>query len=464
MPLSAVVSSSEQAEISKFADGEIQVKALTAQLADINQRLRSLQQDAPDLLEVEAGLNAQVDLARRKIAKLKTENNQRRVALYALKFERVQQTDGTYQYRLDSQTGEASWRVGKISREQITFVGGGRVVGTIPVGLPSFSIPHVHWDMLIVLLPGAMVMALIGFLEATSISRAISAMTRERINPSRELIGQGLANIVGSFFQSFVVSGSFSRTAVAARMGARTGIFALVSALAVALVLLFFTSYLYHLPLAVLAVIVMLAVFDLIKIRPLLMAWRVDRPSAVIGVITFVATLAMAPSIANGVLLGVALTVLQLLVRQMKPRAALLGLLPDGSMSDITTRAPAPISKHFVTVRYDGSLDFLNAAHFEEVILQALVAYPESRTILVIGSGINSLDASGEEKIREIAQSMKEANVTLAFSSLKQQVREKFDRAGLKDLLGEENLFMTRESAIKILQERFTVAVPVAQS
>ena len=241
-------------------------------------------------------------------------------------------------------------------------------------------------------------------------------------------------------------------------MGARTGIFALVSALAVALVLLFFTTYLYHLPLAVLAVIVMLAVFDLIKIRPLLMAWRVDRPSAVIGVLTFVATLAMAPSIANGVLIGVSLTVLLLLVRQMKPRAALLGLLPDGSMSDITTRAPAPISKYFVTVRYDGSLDFLNAAHFEEVILQALVAYPESRTILVIGSGINSLDASGEEKIREIAQSMKEANVTLAFSSLKQQVREKFDRAGLKDLLGEENLFMTRESAIKILQERFTVA------
>ncbi len=454
-PLSAVANPEARAEILAYSTTEQQVQTLTAQLSAVSQRLRELKQGAPNLLETEAGLHAQAELSRRKIALLKAANNQRRVALHALKFVRVKQQEGVFIYQLGTRADEASWRFGKIKGDQVTFMGGGRVVGSIPAGLPSFAVPHVHVDLLAALLPGALVMALIGFLEATSISKAISAMTRERINPSRELIGQGLANIVGSFFHSFVVSGSFSRSAVAARMGARTGLFAVISALAVALVLLFFTPYLYHLPLAVLGVIVMLAVFGLIKIQPLVMAWRVDRVGALIGVITFVATLAMAPALANGVLVGVVLTVLSLLVRQMKPHAVLLGRMADGSLSDMKAHGLPPISKHFATVRYDGSLDFLNAAHFEEAILQAHAEFPDAKTILVIGNGINSIDASGEEKIREIARYLRAVNVTLAFSSLNQPVREKFLRAELTRLLSEENLFKTRESAIEALEARY---------
>ena len=454
VPLAEVATPTARVEIGAYADAERQMQVLTAQLSDINKRLRELNQGGPELMEVEAGLHAQAELARRKIALLKNSNNQRRVELHALKFVRVEQSDGSAFYRVATRAGEASWRFGKIKDDQVTFTGGGRVVGSIPVGLPTFSVPKVHGDLLMALLPGALVMALIGFLEATSISKAISAMTRERINPSRELVGQGLANIVGSFFHSFVVSGSFSRSAVAARMGARTGLFAVVSAVAVALVLLFFTPYLYHLPLAVLAVIVMLSVFDLIKTRPLLVAWKVDRLGALTGVLTFVATLAMAPAIANGVLLGVALTILLLLVRQMKPRAVMLGQLPDGSLSDMKANELPPISNHFATVRYDGSLDFLNAAHFEEVILQAHAEFPDAKTILVIANGINTIDASGEEKIREIAQYLREVNVTLAFSSLKQPVRETFERAELPRLLGEENLFGSSEVALQALQAR----------
>lgn len=456
VPLSAVASPEARAEISIYADADQQVQTLTAELSGINQRLRGLKQDAPDTIEVAAGLRAQAEVARRKIALFKADNNLRRVVLHELKFARVEQPGGAAIYQVGSRAGEASWRLGQIKGDQVTFVGGGRVVGSIPAGLPTFAVPQVHSDLLMALLPGALVMALIGFLEATSISKAISAMTRERINPSRELVGQGLANIVGSFFQSFVVSGSFSRSAVAARMGARTGLFAVVSALAVVLVLLFFTPYLYHLPLAVLAVIVMLAVFDLIKTRPLLLAWKVDRLDALTGVLTFVATLAMAPAIANGVLLGVALTVMMQLVRQMKPRAVLLGRMADGSLSDMKAHALPPISSHFATLRYDGSLDFLNAAHFEEAILQAHAEFREVKAILVIGNGINSIDASGEEKVREIAQYMRKANVTLAFSSLKQPVREKFERAKLPRLLGEENIFRTRASAIQALEARFS--------
>ncbi|MCB1775758.1 MAG: sodium-independent anion transporter, partial [Gammaproteobacteria bacterium] len=175
------------------------------------------------------------------------------------------------------------WRVDGIAGNQVTLSAGGDVVGNIPQGLPSLQVPTLHWDLVWGLLPAAMVMALIGFMEATSISKAIATKTGDRVDTNRELIGQGLANIAGSFFNSYTVSGSFSRSAVAARMGATTGLFAIVSALAVVLVLLFFTSYLYHLPQAVLAVIVMMAVFSLIRVRPLVQAWKVDRIGALIG-------------------------------------------------------------------------------------------------------------------------------------------------------------------------------------
>ncbi len=456
IPLASVENSKVKTEMLAYADTEVQIQALIVHLSNLNQHLRGLQESAVRI-EIEAGLNAQVEVAQQKIVLLKSENNNRKIDLYAIRFTRVEQNDGHVIYHADyARQSEQRWHFGKIVGDHVVFTGGGRVVGNIPVGLPTFAVPHMHWDLFFMLLPGALVMALIGFLEATSISKAISAMTRERINPSRELIGQGLANIVGSFFHSFVVSGSFSRSAVAAKMGARTGIFAVVSALVVALVLMFFTSLLYHLPLAVLSVIVILSVFDLIMIRPLLVAWKVDRSGAVTGVITFAATLAMAPSIANGVLIGVAISVTLLLVRQMTPSVSILGMLPDGRLSDIRRHALQPLSQNFVTVRYDGSLDFLKAAHFEEVILRAHAEFPAAKTILVIGSGINYIDASGEEKIREIAEYMSNAKVNLAFCSLKQQVRIQFERAGLPQLLGEDNLFLSREVAFETLCRRAT--------
>lgn len=455
VPLSAVMNTQARSQIETYAQTDKQLQALTSQLSDTSRRLREFDANATDAMEMEAGLHAQAELARHKIAQLKTENNQRRVMLHTLQFVREKQANGESTFRIANEGEGARWRFGKVKDGKISFSGGGRVVGNIPVGLPSFTVPKVQGDLLLALLPGALVMALIGFLEATSISKAISAMTRERINPSRELVGQGLANIVGSFFQSFVVSGSFSRSAVAARTGARTGMFAVISALVVALVLLFFTSYLYHLPLAVLAVIVMLSVFDLIKIRPLLMAWKVDRMGAVTGVFTFIATLAMAPSIANGVLAGVILTIIVYLVRRMKPRAILLGQMPDGSLADMKAHGLPPVSPHFATLRYDGSLDFLNAAHFEDVILRAHADFPQAKTILVIGNGINTIDASGEEKIREMAKYMHDVGVKLAFSSLKQPVRERFDSAELQHLLGEANLFKSREQALQSLQNRY---------
>lgn len=201
------------------------------------------------------------------------------------------------------------------------------------------------------------------------------------------------------------------------------------------------------------------ALFYLIKSRPLLMAWKAERMGVITAVLTFVAILSMAPSIANGVLAGVALTIIIFLVRRMKPRAVLLGQMPDGSFADMKAHALPPVSPHFVIVRYGGSLDFLNAAHFEDVILRAHGDFTRAKTMLVTGNGINNIDALGEEKIREIAKYMHGAGVKRAFSNLKQAVREKFDSAGLQHLLGAENVFKSRDTAFQALHPRYAAGL-----
>lgn len=308
------------------------------------------------------------------------------------------------------------------------------------------------------LLPAAFVMALIGFMEATAVSKALAARSHERIDTNKELVGQGLANIVGAFFQSYAVSGSFSRSAVAARAGARTGLYAVVSALIVVVVLLFLTPHLYHLPQAVLATIVMMAVFGLIRVTPLIHAWKVQRSDAVAGGVTFAATLAFAPDIANGILVGMALTAALFLLRTMKPRATVVGRKADGSLGGLDSAELEPLGLNFVAMRFDRSLNYLNVAAFEDTVLEILARFPQTRGILVIASGINELDASGEDKVRELALRLRQQGIALMFSSLKKPVAQAFGRTGLLALLGEGNVFPNKETAIESARQRYDLA------
>ncbi|MGD8575879.1 MAG: SulP family inorganic anion transporter [Thiohalophilus sp.] len=448
--------------IKSYATAEQRIGELTDKIARLNQQANALEKMG-DLEEIEqaANLRAKSAVYRHELKLLKEEHTLRRVNLHKMTLQQVK-TDAGQLLFYSSQSmpsnleGDgAAWRFDGVKQEQVLLSSGGAVVGNIPEGLPAFNVPTLKWDLILSLLPAALVMALIGFMEATSISKAIASSTGERVDTSKELVGQGLANIAGSFFSSYTVSGSFSRSAVAARTGARTGMFAIISAIAVVLVLLFFTPYLYHLPQAVLAVIVMMAVFSLIRIKPLMQAWRVDRISASIGIITFCATLLMAPAIANGILLGIALTVLHYLIRIMRPRAEIVGRKKDGTLGGIEAHKLEPISEFFVPVRFDGSLTFINVAYFEDMILEALSDFPKARTILVIGSSINEIDASGEEKVREIAHRLKDSDVQLIFSGLKHQVMQVMQSSGLVDELGKDAFFSDKQSALEALERQY---------
>ena len=448
--------------ISSFDATHRRIDELTNEIAEGNRRADELEKHGGlARLEEALTLRAHGVAMSKQLDLLKSANTNRQVTLHAMTLEGVSGDDDQLKLFRDGEvpagleTDGNIWRFGGVDAGQVVLSAGGAVVGRIPEGLPSLEVPTVQWDLALALLPAALVMALIGFMEATSISKAIATSTGERVDTNKELIGQGLANIAGSFFGSYTVSGSFSRSAVAARTGAKTGLFAIVSALAVVLVLLFFTPYLYHLPQAVLAVIVMMAVFSLIRISPLVQAWKVDRVGAVIGIVTFVATLLMAPSIANGILLGVALTVLHYLIRIMKPRAEIVARKADGTLGGIRAHGLQPLSETFVPVRFDGSLTFINVAYFEDIVLEAHCEFPRARAILIVGSGINEIDASGEEKVREVAKRLREVGVTLMFSGLKHQVMRLFLQSGLVENLGREAFFSDKETALRTLGERY---------
>ena len=431
---------------------------ITTELAGLNRRAEEMERDAGlDAVAGAAEVRSGIPALEFEQAENKREMIQLRLDLHHLKLQAVEVPgSGLLFFAADNDEVARTedrklWRFQGVSNGEVTLSAGGDVVGVIPAGLPSFEAPVIQWDLVLALLPAALVMALIGFMEATSISKAIATDTGERVSANKELIGQGLANIAGSFFSAFTVSGSFSRSAVAARAGAKTGLFAIISALAVVLVLLFFTEYLYDLPQAVLAVIVMMAVFSLIRIKPLVQAWKVDKVGALTGVITFVATLVMAPAIANGILIGVGLTILYCLVRTMKPRADIVSRKPDGTLGGMRAHHLQPISEQFVPVRFDGSLTFVNVAYFEDIILEALSDFPQAKAILVVGSAINEIDASGEEKVREVAERLQQRGVKLMFSGLKHQVKRLLERAGVVDMLGPDAFFPDKETALRTL-------------
>jgi len=441
----------------KLDNAQKRMEEITTELASRSRHADEMERDG-DLTAVAgaAEVRSEIPALEFEQAEKKREMIRLGLELHHLKLRGVEQPDSETLYFAAGNTPEHAgqdklWRFQGVSNGEVILSAGGDVVGDIPAGLPTFQAPVVQWDLILALLPAALVMALIGFMEATSISKAIATDTGERVSANKELIGQGLANIAGSFFSAFTVSGSFSRSAVAARSGAQTGLFAIISALAVVLVLLFFTKSLYDLPQAVLAVIVMMAVFSLIRIKPLVQAWKVDKVGALTGVITFVATLVMAPAIANGILIGVGLTILICLIRTMKPRADIVSRKPDGTLGGIQANNLTPISEHFVPVRFDGSLTFVNVAYFEDIILEALSDFPKAKAILVVGSAINEIDASGEEKVREVAERLQQRGVKLMFSGLKHQVRSLLERAGVVELLGREAFFPDKETALRSL-------------
>ncbi len=350
-----------------------------------------------------------------------------------------------------------NWRL-KVGNQSIDtgkliLTGGGAVVGVIPSGLPSIAMPRFELSTALHLFPIAMIISLLGFMEAISIAKAIAAKTGHRLDPNQELIGQGLANIVGSLGQSYAVSGSFSRSAVNLQAGAVTGLSNVFSSMIVVITLLFFTPLLYHLPQSVLAAIIMMAVVGLVNVKTFVHTWRAQRYDGIIGLISFVCTLAFAPHLDRGIIIGIILSLLLYLLRNMKPAIAMLSLHPDGTYRN-RARFDLDQCKHIAVVRYAGSLFFANVSYLEDQILDTVRNMPELRHILIVGNGINELDASGEEMLAALVNRLHDRGLGVSISGLNDSVLDVMRRTGLLALIGEENLYRNATRAIGAIWEK----------
>ena len=345
------------------------------------------------------------------------------------------------------------WRIDQLNDEALVLNGGGRVVGNIPEGLPGFALPELGWTTVTSLITAAFVIALVGFTEAIAIAKAMAVKTGQRLDPNQELIGQGLANIVGSTSQAFPVSGSFSRSAVNIDSGAVTGLSSVVTGLIVVLVLFFFTPLLYHLPEAVLAAIIMMAVIGLINVKAVRHAWEAHKHDGIAAVVTFVATLAMAPNLDLGILVGAGLAIGLFLWRSMKPRVSELARFEDGTLRDAQLYG-LETGQDTCVIRYDGRLYFANVSYFEDAVLDMVARHPDARYVVIVGKGINEIDASGEEAVRNLAKRLAERDITLIFAGVKAQVMEVMQRTHLIEVLGEENIFRSTDAAIDAVNKR----------
>jgi len=437
-----------------FGRTEDRVADLNARIARESANLKAQQKAGREGQQI-ATLQYEIELLRLELKDAQAENRTRARDLRKFFFERVEGQGGApARLYLEGNvpSGEQSdgrvWRIGKIGGGEMRLIGGGEVVGAIPPGLPSVKMPAVSLDAIGSLLSAALVITLVGFMEAISIAKALAAKTKQRIDPNQELIGQGLANLVGSVTQSFPVSGSFSRSAVNFNAGARTGLSSVVTGLVVMLVLLFLTPLLYHLPQAVLAAIIIMAVIGLVNVKAIRHAWAASRHDGVAAIVTFIATLAFAPHLDNGILVGAGLAIVLYLYRTMRPRVAILGRHPDGTLRDIKVFPDLPRSEQIVALRFDGRLYFANVPYFEDAVLEAVAANPKAKHLLVVADGINELDASGEEVIHHLVQRLRENGVTVMFSGLKKQVRDVMQATGLEQAIGPENIFPSEDAAL----------------
>lgn len=326
---------------------------------------------------------------------------------------------------------------------------GGKVVGVVPAGVTMPGIPAgLSWDILVQLITTAVIISVIGFMEAISIAKAMAARTRQRLDPNQELIGQGFGNMISGLFQGYAVSGSFSRSAVNINAGAVTGFSAVVTGLAVGATLLFLTPLLYHLPQATLAAVIMMAVINLVKIEPIIYAWRVQPHDGIVAIVTFGLTLIVAPHLETGIVTGVLLSLGLFLFRTMRPRISVLSRDPDGTLRDAEVRQLATC-ENISVIRFDGPLFFANTGYFNDTVLDRVAAKPDLKFVIIDAEGINEIDATGEEMLHELDKRLKSLGIELLIARAKKQIMDILSRTGFVEAMGVDRFFRLRTHAFE---------------
>jgi SulP family sulfate permease len=453
--LSTIASPQAISLIEKYNDLTQQLSQLSEQRTQVSQQLSKVNEKHDTIAALEVQHKASV--ININMERLKEESHVRREEIRAMHFIGVQQAGDNLKFYLPGdlpagvQNDGRTWRIkvgyNPIAVDGIVMMGGGAVVGEIPRGLPSFSLPVIKPSLLLHLFPFAAIISLLGFMEAISIAKAMAAKTGQRLDPNQELIGQGLANMLGAIGKSYAISGSFSRSAVNLQAGARTGLSSVFTSLTVVIALLFFTPYLYHLPQAVLAAVIMMAVIGLVNVTGFVHAWRAKWYDGAISIISFVSTLAFAPHLDRGIMIGVILSLMVFLYKSMRPTVVSLARSADEALRCVSTHGLKEC-QHVAMVRFDGPLFFANSSYLEDKIMDIMRQKKGLRHIILVSNGINDIDASGEETLSLLVDRVRSAGVDFSMSGVNEAVMTVLRRTHLPKKIGESHIFPTMEKAI----------------
>ncbi len=302
------------------------------------------------------------------------------------------------------------------------------IVGEVPGGLPVLSMPSISIDAMVALLPIALTISFVGFMESIAMAKAIAAKEKYKVDSNKELVGLGLANVGGAFFSAYPVTGGFSRSAVNYQSGARTPLASVITAILILITLLFLTDLFYFLPKAVLAAIIMVAVYSLIDIKELKYLFKIRKLDAITWIITFIATLVI--GIEQGILIGVVFSLLVFIWKSAYPHMAELGYVEKiGVYRNISRYPSAKTREDLIIYRLDESLYFANMSFLEDKLCGLVADKPTTKYIILDFSAVNSIDAVSIHALEEMMENCQAGEITFLFSGVKGPVRDLLKKA-----------------------------------
>ena len=331
------------------------------------------------------------------------------------------------------------------------------VLGPLPQGLPSFSIPWISTADIVTVLIGGSAVALVSFADTSVLSRAYAARLGTRADPNQELIGLGTANIAAGFFQGFPISSSSSRTPVAEAAGAKTQLTCVVGALMIALLLLVAPNLLQDLPTPALAAVVIASAIGLIEVADLKRIYRIQQWEFWLSIVCFVGVAVL--GVIPGIGLAIVIAIVEFLWDGWRPHSAILGRA-DGvkGYHDITRFPDARRIPGLVLFRWDAPLFFANAEFFKERVLEAVAQSPTPvRWFVVAAEPVTSVDVTAADVVAELDNVLHEQNIELCFAELKDPVKDKLKRFGLFARFGEQSFFPTIGAAVATYLETHDV-------
>jgi high affinity sulfate transporter 1 len=331
------------------------------------------------------------------------------------------------------------------------------VLGPLPQGLPGFAIPWIGSGDIFPVLTGGCAIALVSFADTSVLSRSYAARLGASVDPNKEMVGLGVANLAAGFFHGFAISSSSSRTPVAEAAGARTQLTSVVGALAIAFLLLLAPNLLQHLPNAALAAVVIAAAIGLIEVTDLKRIYRIQQWEFWLAIACFIGVAAL--GVIPGIGLAIVIAIAEFLWDGWRPHFAVLGR-PHGvkGYHDLKRYPDARQIPGLVLFRWDAPLFFANAEFFNECVLNAVANSPTKvRWLVVTAEPVTSVDVTSGDALVELHQALRAQGVELHFAELKDPVRDKLKRFGLSRLLG-EHYFPTIGAAVSRYLEIHDVA------